>query len=128
MGSKVLLQDRPAKLFPLRILLVDKTFSSRPLINFMRALRGHSSSVIGRVFVKLYFQGFGLSIGYTKARFHLLDARLSDRHLQIMIQKHFAAKGLRCFNISLEILDGPVAFPLGSALMILCHSSSEGVA
>jgi branched-subunit amino acid ABC-type transport system permease component len=56
-----------------------------PLINFVRALREHSSSVIGLVFVKLYSQGFGLGIGYTKARFHLLGAILSDRHLQIMI-------------------------------------------
>ena len=126
MGSKVLLQGRPAKLFPLRMLLVDRTFSKRLLISFVRAFRGHSRSVMGLVFVKLYSQGFGLGIGYTKARFHLLGVRLRDRHLQMMIQKHFAANGPRCFNISFEILDGPGAFPLGSALMVVCHSSSEG--
>lgn len=105
---------------------MDKTFSSRPLISFVRALRGHSKSVMGLVFVKLYSQGFGLGIGYTNARFHLLGVILSDKHLHIMVQKHLVANGPRCFNISLEILDGPGAFPLGSALMMLYHSSSEG--
>src|SRR3954470_1165825 len=87
MGGSVDPPGKPAKLPPLRILLLARILESLLVIIFTRPLQAVSSNVIGLVLVISQSHSIGLGIGYMCAIFHSLEMSPIEKHILMSFQR-----------------------------------------